>query len=243
MIDQSLPGGPRRWPIDRVKLNRRDIPLEELLDDLRRVASDLGARSLSKSHYQQRGKFHPATLTARTGTWNAALVAAGLEIFIHRNSSEADLMENFAELWLKLGRQPQKKDLRRRQSRYSPGPYVARFGTYAKALEAFADWAGLKLSVADRSKKSRTAIGARSRRRTPRQPTLRQRVQVLLRDGATCRLCGARPEHGARLEVDHIIPWSKGGETVLENLQILCKRCNRGKCDIADRPSPHDSRA
>jgi 5-methylcytosine-specific restriction endonuclease McrA len=34
---------------------------------------------------------------------------------------------------------------------------------------------------------------------------------------------------GVKLEVDHIKPISKGGKTVLNNLQTLCMDCNRGK--------------
>ena len=53
-----------------------------------------------------------------------------------------------------------------------------------------------------------------------------------MRDGARCKLCGAAPIDGIRLHVDHVKPWSKGGETVLENLQILCNVCNIGKGDV-----------
>ena len=31
------------------------------------------------------------------------------------------------------------------------------------------------------------------------------------------------------LELNHIVPWSKGGETTIENLQTLCQNCDRGK--------------
>jgi len=31
------------------------------------------------------------------------------------------------------------------------------------------------------------------------------------------------------LEIDHLIPESKNGETVISNLQLLCRRCNRSK--------------
>ena len=33
------------------------------------------------------------------------------------------------------------------------------------------------------------------------------------------------------MEGDHIVPWSKGGKTVPENLQMLCRRCNAVKSD------------
>jgi 5-methylcytosine-specific restriction endonuclease McrA len=32
--------------------------------------------------------------------------------------------------------------------------------------------------------------------------------------------------------VDHIVPWSKGGETILENLRTLCSKCNLGKGNV-----------
>ncbi|MBY0462653.1 MAG: HNH endonuclease [Alphaproteobacteria bacterium] len=31
--------------------------------------------------------------------------------------------------------------------------------------------------------------------------------------------------------MDHITPWSKGGETLIENFQTLCSVCNIGKSD------------
>jgi len=34
--------------------------------------------------------------------------------------------------------------------------------------------------------------------------------------------------------IDHILPWSKSGETHEENLQTLCFDCNRGKTDSED---------
>lgn len=57
------------------------------------------------------------------------------------------------------------------------------------------------------------------------------RYQVLKRDNFKCCACGASPakDPSVELHIDHIIPWSKGGETTLENLQTLCSRCNLGK--------------
>ena len=59
------------------------------------------------------------------------------------------------------------------------------------------------------------------------------RYQVLKRDNFKCCACGASPakDPAVELHIDHIIPWSKGGETKLQNLQTLCSRCNIGKSD------------
>ena len=59
------------------------------------------------------------------------------------------------------------------------------------------------------------------------------RYQVLKRDNFKCCACGASPakDPSVELHIDHIIPWSKGGETTIDNLQTLCSRCNLGKSD------------
>jgi hypothetical protein len=61
--------------------------------------------------------------------------------------------------------------------------------------------------------------------------TSRLRNSIKARDNHTCRYCSvslAREPH-LLLEVDHIIPVSKGGLSTLDNLQTLCWRCNRTK--------------
>ena len=47
-------------------------------------------------------------------------------------------------------------------------------------------------------------------------------------------MCGASPakDPSVILHVDHIKPWSKGGETNLDNLRTLCSVCNIGKSDM-----------
>jgi HNH endonuclease len=56
------------------------------------------------------------------------------------------------------------------------------------------------------------------------------RYLVLSRDNSCCTSCGATPQtHGVTLHVDHIVPVSMGGKTVMSNLQTLCAPCNLGK--------------
>ena len=51
------------------------------------------------------------------------------------------------------------------------------------------------------------------------------------RQNGICPICGKHHEID-EMEGDHIIPWSKGGKTTIDNLQMLCKKCNREKGNI-----------
>lgn len=46
-----------------------------------------------------------------------------------------------------------------------------------------------------------------------------------------CAECGFQDIYKIPFQVDHIIPMNKGGKTVPDNLQILCRRCNAKKSD------------
>ena len=43
-----------------------------------------------------------------------------------------------------------------------------------------------------------------------------------------CPMCGMTYKY-EEMEADHIIPWSKGGHTIADNCQMLCRECNRRK--------------
>lgn len=61
--------------------------------------------------------------------------------------------------------------------------------------------------------------------------TKKIREFIKTRDNFTCCNCNnsIEIEPNLLLEIDHIIPVSKGGETIEENLQTLCWKCNRAK--------------
>ena len=81
-----------------------------------------------------------------------------------------------------------------------------------KALEA-------KLTISAFSKEQRALM------------TNKLRDFIKNRDNFTCCSCGnsTHSEPNLLLEIDHIIPVSKGGCTVEDNLQTLCWKCNRTK--------------
>jgi len=57
------------------------------------------------------------------------------------------------------------------------------------------------------------------------------RAEVLKVGNYTCVNCGRSPaiHPGLPLEIDHIVPFSLGGNDDISNFQILCRDCNRGK--------------
>lgn len=74
----------------------------------------------------------------------------------------------------------------------------------------------------------------KKKKRTPKTPNRKPnrriptttRVDILARDNYRCVFCGVSAKQ-AKLQIDHIIPVSKGGSNNPSNLQTLCWECNR----------------
>lgn len=222
----------------------RNIPDKELLEDLQKVGAALAAEKekLTFRSYDKHGKFTAGTFGVRFGSWNKALIAAGLIPNQEKDVSIDSLFENLRNVWLAIGKQPVFRDMSQEPSRYTASIYNARFGTWRKALQEFIRYVeSEKYLVEDSNSKDTSPIkGAKatstSRRRINRSISERMRFRILLRDGFSCQSCGASPlqQREVELHVDHILPWSKGGETEDENLQTKCTRCNLGKGNAFD---------
>jgi 5-methylcytosine-specific restriction endonuclease McrA len=59
-----------------------------------------------------------------------------------------------------------------------------------------------------------------------REPSRSQWLEVMRRDSYTCQYCGRQAA-----ELDHVVPWGKGGLTIASNLVAACQFCNRQKGD------------
>jgi len=51
---------------------------------------------------------------------------------------------------------------------------------------------------------------------------------ILSRDHYTCQYCGATPPR-KELTIDHVVPRSRGGKTIWENVVTACQKCNGRK--------------
>jgi 5-methylcytosine-specific restriction endonuclease McrA len=216
----------------------RNVPDTELLEDLKRVAAKLGANSLSSREYNDNGaKYTAGTIGRRFGSWNNALIKAGLQLVNQREVSEEDLFKNLEQVWISSGRQPVFRDMKRPISQYSTHQYIAKFGNWRNALEAFIKYINFYVKDQDNENPDNyqpevvVAEELTFKHKTKRFPSERLKVQVLMRDGNKCRLCGVTVT-GENIHFDHIKPWSKGGETILENIQVLCEIHNLAKGDL-----------
>jgi len=179
------------------------------------------------------GTFHYSTVIRRFGSWNNALHLAGLSLSNEVEISDDRLFENLLVLWQHLGRQPRRSELSSPPSTLSQTPYNRRFGSWTASLEAFVNYANDGGIESPSTQTNSETTG----RTTGRDPSLRLRWHVLQRDRFTCCACGRSPATtaGVELHVDHVVPWSKGGETILNNLQTLCSVCNLGKSNVHPR--------
>jgi 5-methylcytosine-specific restriction endonuclease McrA len=207
----------------------RDITDDNLIADLKRVASENNKSSVTRKEYAKKGRYGGTTFVRRFGNWSQALEKAGLQKSnIGIIVSDEDLFKNLEEVWIKLGRQPKYSDMQKPLSRYTTKPYETHFRTWRNALENFVT--SVNAQDDNHRKEIQNKLDTKPRK-TSRNINWRLRFKVMKRDNFRCQSCGRSPatDFTTTLEVDHIIPWSRGGETTLDNLQTLCARCNNGK--------------
>ena len=219
---------------------------EVFFADLRRVAKLMGRGYVTRTEYEKHGRFNYGERTKKYGGWGSLLKVAGLEQTPFRTGpkqmySEKELFEEIERVWIKLGRQPSSTDFEKNEFKYGRNTFLRRFGGWRKALEAFVDY----INSEDDEEKSeivpeegvhdKTLIGQKSfKHKTKRDINLRLRFKVMARDHFKCCKCGKSPatDPSVVLHIDHIYPYSKGGETIMGNLQTLCSDCNLGNSDL-----------
>lgn len=214
----------------------RNTSDEELLNDLKAVSNIINKDTVTMEEYNQYGKYHSTTLTRRFGSWFLCLQKAQLQMSRSKiGISNEALFDNIEKVWIKLGKQPSYTQMEE-YGKFSIGTYTKRFGGWRKALEAFVDYVNSTEIKIDESEPTSDTTSDVANHITRRDINLRMRFIVMKRDNFKCCMCGRSPATtpGLELHIDHIILWSKGGETVIDNLQTLCSDCNLGKSNLSE---------
>ena len=228
-----------RANLNYCKIDYSDVTKEDFINDIQRVAKEHHLINLTGIEYDKHGKYNHSKITRVFKTWNNALKASGLFYKISKNLTEEELFDNLLNVWQKLGRQPYYHDMHQPLSICSAKPYVTKYGSWYNALEKFVAYMNkdedvLEVEEIKQIEQLQPVSNEAFKHKTSRNINLRLRYKVLKRDNFKCVICGRSPakDQNIELHVDHIIPYSKGGETVIENLRTLCSDCNLGKSNL-----------
>lgn len=217
---------------------------EDILNEIRDTAKRLGVNILKVQDLAEKSNISASVVRSHFGSWREGLRRAGLNVSSTGNRySDLECFENIMNVWSHYGRQPKYLEMRKPPSVVGPKAYISKWGSWIQSVDAFMKY--VELNNEEKPFKHEAVIIKESilpksndiletsidlQRRVP----LRYRYQVLVRDRFRCVLCGSSPsiQINCNLHVDHIVPFSKGGRTVLDNLRTLCEKCNLGKGDL-----------
>ena len=212
------------------------VTCEAVIDGIRAYIREVGT-SPKLDDIAARLDVHRSTILSKCGKWSALLKEIGAQpVPLGRRYTDEECFGNIVELWAHYGRQPNFHELKRAPSRVGSKAYLLRWGGWRAALGAFIDY--INQTPASQSKGPKeadaqlfTPVATVTLAIEPRSISLALRYKVLCRDRFRCQICGRSPakDIGVEIHVDHIIPWSKGGKNIEQNLRVLCFDCNLGK--------------
>ncbi len=213
----------------------RYLTEDELFENLEEVWIKLGRQPKYVEMRSPFSKFSGGTYADRYGTWVNAV-----EKFVdvaNREPSEGELYSSSED------KSNLDSEAAENTQLVNELPTQVELNSFTENMESTSDSevvANRKGDIYDDAKslkvkaKILTQVEERFKHKTKREINWRMRWKVISRDYYKCVACGRAPakDPSVELHVDHIKPWSKGGETVLENLQTLCATCNLGKSNI-----------
>jgi len=230
----------------RNAVEMKRITDNELINDLLHVAKIIESSKVTSTQYYKEGKFSAPTILERFGSWSKFIEKAGLERtdFIKLITNN-ELFEELERIWILLGKQPTTTDMKKGISKYSLDTYMRRFGGWRNSLIAFVEYINsndneekedctIERNISEKKEICIKNEYKKYLKRTTRNINLKLRFRVLQRDNFKCCFCGSSPAKDPNIElnVDHIVPWTNGGETIIDNLQTLCSKCNLGKSNL-----------
>ncbi len=213
---------------------------QQICNELVALSAHIGKSVLTSRDIKAHLPVGVDVLKTRWGSARAAFEAAGISLSASgRRYSETECFDNLFTVWTHYGRPPRIREMSAPPSVVGSGAYLTRFGSWRNALTAFAGRvdSDLAISVGACEQETSTSVGsldsvvADNKKRDKRGIPLGLRFSVLSRDRFRCVLCGDAPSTNTKcvLHIDHVIPWSKGGRTSVENLRSLCSECNTGR--------------
>jgi hypothetical protein len=235
------------FKFQRKRLN--EISEARILDELEKAAKLFNYIEFGYREFSKIADISGSLVKKRFGGWKKGLEALrkrlqekGLSLSPrphapNRIYSDKELFDEMERVWQKVGQRPSKTEWEMAEPRISYSCYKKRFVGWTNACFKFIEYKmGGDILVDDFfitdhaiQRDGKVEFKKEHSRNVP----LGLRLKVLSRDNFRCIFCGKSPaiDIGTKLHIDHVTPFSKGGRSVLENLQTLCEECNLGKRD------------
>jgi hypothetical protein len=235
------------YKFQRERLN--EMSQTKILDELEKAAKHFNYIEFGRRDFDKIANISSSTVRKHfDGSWIKGLEALkkclqqkGLDLSPrpyapNRVLSDKELFNEMERIWSKIGQRPSRTEWEVSEPKVSYNTYKKRFGGWTNACLKFIEYkmggsilVDVKPPEADKPKSDKNSDKVAIGRSVP----LKIRLKVLDRDAYRCILCGRSPatDIGVRLHIDHKMPFSKGGNSRIDNLQTLCQDCNLGKSD------------
>ena len=208
-----------------------NISDEDIIKDLLYVKNDILKKdTIIMKEYFQYGKYGKKAIINHFGTWNNLLDKLNIKkTRVNEHLTKEEIFSIIENLWITLQRQPNLREFES-MTHHTKKIIKTNFDKWSNCLQQFVEWENKK------GINSNIILSSKLKHKTPREPSKSLRYDVLKRDGFKCVICGKSPSTNPniKLHVDHINPYSLGGETEINNLQTLCSECNLGKSNKKD---------
>jgi hypothetical protein len=235
----------KRFRIDK-------MPREKVIEELERAAKFFNYTEFGWRDFNEVANISRTPVIKEFGTWNNAmkylkkhLQTEGIELKKRKKFlySDKELFDEMERIWKKIGQRPSRTEWDMSNPNISYNCYKKRFNGWTNACIKFIEYKmGSEILFSEKLinnelnsdiKKTNSKRTKKYLSKNSRDIAIRLRYKILKRDNYRCVYCGKSPatDVGVKLQIDHIIPFSKGGKTEIKNLQTLCSECNLGKSD------------
>lgn len=230
------------------------ISREKMIMELERVAKNFNYTDFRVKDFEKIATMSADTVVREFGNWEKALsfLAAllkkkGIELQIRKRGrfTTQELFNEMERIWVQVGHRPSRNEWEAASAKISHDTYDRHFISWQNACLEFIEYKSggtitadtdfqkeegaknenVEKETVEKEKREKIKVG------NNRAISLALRLKIFNRDNFRCVLCGKSPatDIGTKLHIDHIVPFSKGGQSTIDNLQTLCFECNIGK--------------
>lgn len=223
-------------------IENKEITKEDVINELQRISDLLETKCFSAKDFAKNSNIGDRSIFSRKfGSFGKIMKEVGFAVPLKsRKYSDEERFENLLNVWTHYGRQPNYAEMKKEPSVVGPKAYVTRWGSWTAALMAFLEKINIDISeqpIPELENNEKNIFEKLEKKKVSpedrRDVSVGLRFTIFKRDNYKCVICGRSPATNFKLELhtDHIIPFSKGGKTRMDNLRTLCNECNIGKSD------------